>query len=93
MCLAIPGRVDSIYEANGTRMGQVDFGGIRKEICLAYVPELEIGDYTIVHVGFALSKIDEAAAQDTLRVFAEMGLLEDELANINQTEAPHAVSD
>lgn len=93
MCLAIPGRVDSIYETNGARMGSVDFGGIRKEVCLAYVPTLEIGDYTIVHVGFALSKIDEAAARQTLRVFAEMGLLEDELAQMKETEEPNALSD
>ena len=85
MCLAIPGRVDSIYEANGARMGNVDFGGIRKEVCLAYVPDLQVGDYTIVHVGFALSKIDEASAQETLRVFSEMGLLEDELAQMKET--------
>ncbi len=91
MCLAIPGRVDSIYEANGTRMGQVDFGGIRKEVCLAYVPDLQIGEYTIVHVGFALSRIDEAAAQDTLRVFSEMGLLDDELAQLKETGEAHAI--
>ncbi len=93
MCLAIPGRVDSIYEVNGTRMGQVDFGGIRKEVCLAYVPDLQIGEYTIVHVGFALSRIDEAAAQDTLRVFSEMGLLDDELAQLKETGEAHAIPD
>ena len=93
MCLAIPGRVDSIYEANGMRMGQVDFGGVRKEVCLAYVPDLQIGEYTIVHVGFALSRIDEAAAQDTLRVFSEMGLLDDELAQLKETGAVHALPD
>lgn len=86
MCLAIPGRVDSIYEANGARMGHVDFGGIRKEVCLAYVPDLQVGDYTIVHVGFALSKIDESAAHETLRVFSEMGLLDEELAQIKETD-------
>lgn len=86
MCLAIPGRVASTYDANGVRMGSVDFGGIRKEVCLAYVPALEVGDYTIVHVGFALSKIDEASAKETLRVFSEMGLLEDELAQLKVTE-------
>jgi hydrogenase expression/formation protein HypC len=84
MCLAIPGRVDFIYEANGTRMGRVDFSGVRKEVCLAYLPDIALGDYTIVHVGFALSKIDEASAQETLRVFAEMGLLDDELATMKE---------
>jgi hydrogenase expression/formation protein HypC len=77
--------VDSIYEANGARMGMVDFAGVRKEVCLAYLPDLQVGDYTIVHVGFALSKIDEAAAQETLRVFSEMGLLEEELEQLRSS--------
>jgi hydrogenase expression/formation protein HypC len=79
MCLAVPGRVESIHDADGTRMGRVNFGGVVKEVCLAFVPDLVVGEYTIVHVGFALSRIDEAAAQETLRAFAEMGLLEEEL--------------
>ena len=79
MCLAIPGQVREIYEVHGTRMGKVDFGGVVKEVCLAYLPELVEGDYTIVHVGFALSKIDEASARETLRTFQEMGLLDEEL--------------
>jgi hydrogenase expression/formation protein HypC len=66
-------------------MGHIDFGGIRKEVCLAYVPDIQVGDYTIVHVGFALSKIDETAAHETLRVFAEMGLLDEELALMKET--------
>lgn len=78
MCLAIPGKVVGIAEENGLRMGRVDFGGIVKRVCLDYVPELEVGDYTIVHVGFALSKIDEEEAVRTLAVFAQMGALEDE---------------
>lgn len=79
MCLAVPGQVQAIYEADGLRMGRVNFGGVVKEVCLAYVPELEVGDYTIVHVGFALSKIDEARALETLRLFEEMGTLAEEL--------------
>lgn len=79
MCLAIPGRVDEIYEESGARMGKVNFGGVVKNVCLAYLPDLQVGDYTIVHVGFAISKIDEASAQQTLRTFQEMGLLEEEL--------------
>ena len=94
MCLAIPGRVDAIYDSGGARMGRVDFAGVRKEICLAYVPDLQVGDYTIVHVGFALSKIDEAAAQETLRVFSEMGLLEEELNQLRDSEGEvHALPD
>ncbi len=80
MCLAIPGKVVGITEENGLRMGRVDFGGIIKRVCLDYVPEIEVGDYTIVHVGFALSKIDEQEAQRTLAVFEQMGVLAEELA-------------
>ena len=82
MCLAVPGQVESIHDENGMRMGRVNFGGVVKEVCLAYLPDLAVGDYTIVHVGFALSRIDEASARDTLRTFAELGLLEEELAEI-----------
>ena len=80
MCLAVPGQVESIHDDGGVRMGRVNFGGVVKEVCLAYLPDLAVGDYTIVHVGFALSRIDEASARDTLRTFAELGLLEEELA-------------
>lgn len=68
-----------IYEANGTRMGKVDFSGIQKEVCLAYLPEIQVGDYTIIHVGFAITRLDEAAALETLALFSQMGLLEEEL--------------
>jgi len=84
MCLAVPGKIDQIYEANGVRMGKVNFAGVVKEACLAYVPELEVGDYTIVHVGFALSRIDEASAQETLAEFEKLGLLEEELGEETQ---------
>lgn len=79
MCLAVPGRVEQIYEEAGARMGKVNFGGIVKDICLAYVPDIAVGDYTVVHVGFALSRIDEESAQRTLKTFRETGLLEEEL--------------
>jgi hydrogenase expression/formation protein HypC len=81
MCLAIPGRVDAIYGDGLARMGKVNFGGIVKDVCLAYVPEIAVGDYTIVHVGFAISKIDEASAQQTLQSFREMGLLDEGLGS------------
>jgi hydrogenase expression/formation protein HypC len=87
MCLAVPGRIESIREDQGTRMGKVNFGGVVRDVCLAYVPEVLVGDYTIVHVGFALSRIDEASALETLRTFAEMGILEEGLAEI-RGEAP-----
>lgn len=79
MCLAVPGQIQDVYETEGTRMGRVSFGGVVKEVCLAFVPELTVGDYTIVHVGFALGKIDEETAKETLRAFEEMGVLEEEL--------------
>jgi hydrogenase expression/formation protein HypC len=80
MCLAIPGKVEEIAVEGGLRMGRVNFGGIVKRVCLDYVPEIEVGDYTIVHVGFALSKIDAEEAEKTLEVFRQMGALEEELA-------------
>jgi len=80
MCLAIPGKVEEIITEGDLRIGRVNFGGIIKRVCLDYVPDVEVGDYTIVHVGFALSKIDEGEAVRTLAVFREMGMLEEELA-------------
>jgi hydrogenase expression/formation protein HypC len=84
MCLAVPGRVEQTMEKDGVRMGKVNFGGIVKEVCLAYVPEIEVGDYTIVHVGFALTRIDEASAQKTLAAFHELGLLEEEFGPVDE---------
>lgn len=82
MCLAVPGRIDSIYEDQGTRMAKVNFGGVVKEVCLAYLPEAVVGDYAIVHVGFAISRIDEVSAQETLRMSASLGLLDEELEEL-----------
>jgi hydrogenase expression/formation protein HypC len=79
MCLGVPGKIIDIYEANGLPMGQVDFGGVTKEICLAYVPEAQVGNYTIVHVGFALNILDEAEALETLQLLREIGAIEEEL--------------
>jgi hydrogenase expression/formation protein HypC len=80
MCLGVPGKIIDIYEENNVRMGKVDFGGIIKEACLAYVPEVEVGDYTIIHVGFAITKLDEESARESLALFEEMGLLAEEFA-------------
>jgi hydrogenase expression/formation protein HypC len=87
MCLAVPGQVESIRDENGVRMGRVNFGGVVKDICLAYLPDVAVGDYTIVHVGFALSRIDEVSARETLRTFAELGLLDEELAELRESGA------
>jgi hydrogenase expression/formation protein HypC len=78
MCLAFPGQVKEIYGSMGTQMGRVNFGGIVKEVCLAYLPDIKVGDYTIVHVGFAIAKVDEESAHRTLDAFREMGLLDEE---------------
>ena len=78
MCLAVPGQVKEIYDAMGMRMGRVNFGGIVKEVCLSYLPEIEVGEYTIVHVGFAISKVDEESARQTLEAYRIMGLLDEE---------------
>ena len=80
MCLAVPGKIIEIRDDRGTRMATIDFGGVRKEVCLAYLPDLVVGDYAIVHVGFAISKIDEQSALETLELFRELGTLEAELA-------------
>lgn len=79
MCLGVPGKVTDIRDDRGTRMATVDFGGVTKEICLAYVPEAEVGQYTIVHAGFAITLLDEASALETLSMMREVGLLDDEL--------------
>lgn len=79
MCLAIPGRIVEVTEDGLMRMGRVDFGGVIREVCLAYVPEAGIGDYVIVHIGFAISQLDEDEAQETLRLLVESGILEEEL--------------
>jgi len=80
MCLGIPGRVTAITDDAGLRTGVVDFGGVRREVCLAYVPETEIGDYVVVHVGFAISRLDETEALRTLEIIAAMpGAMEQEL--------------
>ena len=80
MCLAIPGKVEQITTEGDVRIGRVNFGGVVKNVCLDYVPEVSVGDYTIVHVGFAISKIDEESAQETLELFRKMGTLQEELA-------------
>jgi len=79
MCLAIPGKVVSISGDDPvTRMGKIDFSGVIKQASLAYVPEVQVGDYVIVHVGFALNKVDEAEAQKVFEYLKQM----DELAEL-----------
>jgi hydrogenase expression/formation protein HypC len=75
MCLGVPGQVVAVYDANGLRMGTADFGGVRREICLTYVPEAEVGSFVLVHVGFAISVISEADARETRSLLEEIGAL------------------
>jgi hydrogenase expression/formation protein HypC len=76
MCLGVPGRITEVFEREGLRMGTVDFGGIRREACLQYAPEAAVGTYVIVHVGFAISIVDEESAARSYGLLAEMGNLE-----------------
>ncbi len=81
MCLAVPGRVVSVTERDGTTMAEVDFGGLRKEVCLAYIPDVQVNEYVIVHVGFAIQRLDEASAKQTLANFDKLGILEQEFGD------------
>jgi len=78
MCLAIPGRILEISTENGVRAGRVQFGGITREACLDLVPEAAVGDYVLVHVGFAITRVDAEEAARTLQILEEMDLLEGE---------------
>lgn len=73
MCLAMPGRVESVRDEAGVRMGRIDFGGVVRDVCLACVPDIAVGEWALVHVGFALGRIDEAAARETLAALAAIG--------------------
>ncbi|MBA3913097.1 MAG: HypC/HybG/HupF family hydrogenase formation chaperone [Acidobacteriales bacterium] len=75
MCLAIPGKVVEAFENRGVRMAKVQFGGIVREACLEYVPNTQVGDYVLVHVGFAISRVDEDEAQRTYELLEQMDQL------------------
>jgi hydrogenase expression/formation protein HypC len=92
MCLAIPGKVETISSDGLIRIGRVNFGGVVKNVCLDYVPEVGVGDYTIVHVGFAISKIDEETARQTLADFRTLGLLDEELESEDEAFARAAAA-
>jgi hydrogenase expression/formation protein HypC len=78
MCLGIPAKVIELYEANGMKMAKVDFGGALKEACMEYLPEIKVGDYTIVHVGFGLSILDEQEALETMELLRQIDALGEE---------------
>lgn len=77
MCLAIPGRILDLFEDRGLRMGRVDFGGTVRKVCLEHLPEAGVGDYVLVHVGFALSRVDPEEAARTYRFLEELGQLDE----------------
>ena len=81
MCLAVPGKIEEILAEDGLTTGRVNFGGVVKKVCLDYVPEAKIGDYVIVHIGFALSIIDAETAELTLADFRAMGAFDEEFAS------------
>ena len=78
MCLGVPGKIVEIYEVEGLKMGKIDFGGLIKEACLEYIPDAQVGEYTVIHVGFAIGRLDEAEAMRNLRFLEEAGLLASE---------------
>jgi hydrogenase expression/formation protein HypC len=77
MCLAVPGKILSLSDRDGTLMSLVDFGGIQKDVCLQYIPDAAIGEYVVVHVGFAIQRLDEESAKRTLAEFEHLGVLND----------------
>ncbi len=78
MCLSVPGKVLEITEEDGFKIGRVEFSGITKKICLQYIPDIQVGEYALVHVGFAISKLDEKEAAKTLKLLAELGQVQNE---------------
>jgi hydrogenase expression/formation protein HypC len=78
MCLGIPGKVIELYEVNGMKMAKIDFSGVIKEACMEYLPEIKIGDYTIIHVGFGLSIVDEVEAKETMELLNQIAAMEEE---------------
>jgi hydrogenase expression/formation protein HypC len=82
VCLAIPGQIVSTEDQDGVPMATVDFGGVSKEVCMQYLPDAAVGEYVVVHVGFAIQRLNEASALETLANFGRLGLLDEELGAI-----------
>lgn len=88
MCLGVPGKIIELYTSNSLHMCKVDFGGVVREACIETLPEAKVGDYTIVHAGFALNLLSEEEARETLDILRQMAMIDDELG----AETPGAVS-
>jgi hydrogenase expression/formation protein HypC len=89
MCLGVPGKVIELHDAGGLKMGTVDFGGVRREACLEYVPQVEVGQYVIIHVGFAISVLNEDEAMETLALLEEITNIEDEFNPGSENQSTH----
>jgi hydrogenase expression/formation protein HypC len=83
MCLGVPGKIVEIYSVDGLQMGKIDFGGVTREACLSYVPEAKVGDYTLIHVGFAISLLNEEEAKESLELIMEIANIEEEIGSSN----------
>ena len=79
MCLGIPGKIVALYESNSIQMAKIDFGGVMREACIQTLPDAKVGEYTIIHAGFALSILSEEEAKETLDALAELSLIEEEM--------------
>ncbi|MFF7769791.1 HypC/HybG/HupF family hydrogenase formation chaperone [Streptomyces massasporeus] len=90
MCLAVPGKVVAIDDSAEPLTGLIDFGGVQKKACLEYVSDVKVGEYVIVHVGFALQRLDEESALASLKLFEELGLLEEEFGDAWEQAAKEA---
>lgn len=80
MCLAVPGKIIEKYQVGDLPMGKVDFGGVVREACLAYVPDAQIGEYTVIHVGFAISRLSEEQARESLEALQQLSDLEEDMS-------------
>ena len=81
MCLAVPGKILRMADRDGTLMSVVDFGGVQKDVCLQYIPDAQVGEYVVVHVGFAIQRLDEESAIQTLAEFERLGVLNEEFGD------------
>lgn len=84
MCLGVPGKIVELYQAEGMKMAKVDFGGVLREACMEYLPDIQVGDFTIVHVGFGISKLNKEEADETLKLLAEMDSLVDSEGDLSR---------
>jgi hydrogenase expression/formation protein HypC len=87
MCLGVPGKIVEIYEVEGLKMGKIEFGGLIKDACFEYIPDAQVGEYAVIHVGFAIGRLDEAEAMRNLRFLEEAGLLASEFEDPLKREA------